>query len=99
MYTVDVPMYFAAGGRIRRRATRYFRSPMAFATPRRAGWSRFRIEDWRWEMLWMSLYFSFGVWISVSLIRAPYPASALGARQARVALHSLTTTGCSADRR
>ena len=32
-----------------------------------------RIEDWRWEMLWMSLYFSFGVWISVSLIRAPYP--------------------------
>ena len=34
-----------------------------------------RIEDWRWEMLWMSLYFSFGVWISVSLIRAPYPPS------------------------
>ena len=34
-----------------------------------------RLEDWRWEMLWMSLYFSFGVWISVSLIRAPYPKS------------------------
>ena len=50
-----------------------------------------RIEDWRWEMLWMSLYFSFGVWISVSLIRAPYPQVDPD--------HSLTTTGYSADRR
>ena len=73
MYTIDVPMYFgrwrsdtAAGSHylpiaegIRDAATRWVVT--------------FRIEDWRWEMLWMSLYFSFGVWISVALIRAPYP--------------------------
>jgi hypothetical protein len=71
--TIDVPMYFgrwradtAAGARylpfiegVRDAATRWVVT--------------MRIEDWRWEMLWMSLYFSFGVWISVSLIRAPYP--------------------------
>jgi hypothetical protein len=27
-----------------------------------------RWEDWRGEMLWMSLYFSVAVWISISLI-------------------------------
>jgi hypothetical protein len=76
LVTIDVPMYFnrwrgdtAAGARylpigagVHDAATRWIVT--------------MRIEDWRWEMLWMSLYFSFGVWISVSLIRAPYPASA-----------------------
>jgi hypothetical protein len=71
--TIDVPMYFnrwrgdTAGG------ARY----LSFAEGVRDAATRWvvtmRIEDWRWEMLWMSLYFSFGVWISVSLIRAPYP--------------------------
>ena len=46
--------------------------PSSYATATR--WVvTMRLPDWRWEMLWMSLYFSFGVWISVSLIRAPYP--------------------------
>ena len=70
--TIDVPMYWSrwrgdtAGG------ARY----LAFAEGIRDAATRWvvtmRIEDWRWEMLWMSLYFSFGVWISVSLVRAPY---------------------------
>jgi hypothetical protein len=73
--TIDVPMYWnrwrgdTAGG------ARY----LSFADGVRDAATRWvvtmRIEDWRWEMLWMSLYFSFGVWISVSLIRAPYPPS------------------------
>jgi len=73
--TIDVPMYFqrwrgdTAGG------ARY----LSFAEGIRDAATRWvvtmRIEDWRWEMLWMSLYFSFGVWISVALIRAPYPPS------------------------
>jgi len=36
-----------------------------------AGASHAPLEDWREEMPWMSLYFSAGVWISLSLIRAP----------------------------
>jgi hypothetical protein len=27
-----------------------------------------RWEDWRGEVVWMTLYFSFGVWVSISLI-------------------------------
>jgi hypothetical protein len=29
-----------------------------------------RWEDWKTEMLWMSLYFSLGVWSSISLVYA-----------------------------
>ena len=29
-----------------------------------------RWEDWRGEVVWMTLYFSFGVWVSISLISA-----------------------------
>jgi hypothetical protein len=75
MFTIDVPMYFARWRADRAAGTRY----LPFADGIRDAATRwlvtFRVEDWRWEMLWMSLYFSFGVWISVSLIRAPYPAS------------------------
>jgi hypothetical protein len=27
-------------------------------------------EDWKSEVTWMTLYFSFGVWVSISLIYA-----------------------------
>ena len=33
----------------------------------------YRWEDWRNEVAWMSLYFSGGVWASISLIYAPAP--------------------------
>ena len=85
MYTVDVPMYFARWRADSAAGTRYLSLAAGFRDAATRWLVTFRIEDWRWEMLWMSLYFSFGVWISVALIRAPYPASALGARQARVA--------------
>ena len=29
------------------------------------------VEDWREEIPWMTLYFSTGVWVSLSLVRAP----------------------------
>jgi hypothetical protein len=71
--TIDVPMYFGRWRGDTAGAARY----LSFADGIRDAATRWvvttRIEDWRWEMLWMSLYFSFGVWISVSLIRAPYP--------------------------
>jgi hypothetical protein len=73
--TIDVPMYFNRWRADSAAGARYF----SFAGGIRDAATRWvvttRIEDWRWEMLWMSLYFSFGVWISVSLIRAPYPRS------------------------
>jgi hypothetical protein len=71
MSTVDVPMYAA---RVRADAA----SGKAFLTvvdgvrdaSRRRIVTR-RWDDWTDEMPWMSLYFSAGVWISLSLIRAP----------------------------
>lgn len=30
-----------------------------------------RWEDWRSEVVWMSLYFSLGVWLSLALVHVP----------------------------
>jgi Na+-translocating ferredoxin:NAD+ oxidoreductase RnfA subunit len=71
MATVDVPMY----------ASRVHADTVAGKTFLSVGeglsdsLSRLvvtrRFEDWREEMPWMSLYFTAGVWISLSLISAP----------------------------
>ena len=96
MFTIDVPMYFARWRSDTAAGSHYL--PLAEESVSAATrWVVTFGSNWRWEMLWMSLYFSFGVWISVALIRAlpacpPYPPSTSW-RQ------SLTTTGNSADRR
>ena len=38
----------------------------------------YRWEDWKTEVLWMTLYFTLGVWSSVSVV---YAALALGAHR------------------
>jgi hypothetical protein len=81
--TIDVPMYFNRWRADTAAGARYFplREGCHDAATR---WIvTMRLEDWRWEMLWMSLYFSFGVWISVALIRAPYPPAAIAPVEAR----------------
>jgi hypothetical protein len=74
--TIDVPMYFNRWRGDTAAGTHYFGLADGFRDAASRWVVTMRIEDWRWEMLWMSLYFSFGVWISVSLIRAPYPPAA-----------------------
>jgi hypothetical protein len=80
MCTVDVPMYALRWRRDTARGARY----LTVAEGARDGWRRKivtrRWPDWREEMPWMSLYFSAGVWISLSLMRVP-----LGARAATAA--------------
>ena len=71
MFLIDVPMYWArwiadeANGR----------SYMSIAHGLRDISERWvvshRWEDWQSELVWMSLYFSVGVWVSISLIHAP----------------------------
>jgi len=77
MFTIDVPMYFGRWRADTAAGTRYLPVGQGLHDAATRWIVTLRIEDWRWEMLWMSLYFSFGVWISVSLIRAPYPPVAL----------------------
>lgn len=71
MFLVDVPMYWSrwiadeAGGR-------HYLSIVQGAHDVSARWvvSR-RWGDWKSEVVWMSLYFSVAVWISMALVHAP----------------------------
>jgi hypothetical protein len=71
MATVDVPMYAA-----RVRADTASGKPYLTVTEGVVDSASRRVvtrswDDWKDEMPWMTLYFSAGVWISLSLIRAP----------------------------
>jgi hypothetical protein len=71
MCAVDVPMYW-----YRHRADELAGRPYLSIEE---GWRdavrrrvvTYRVEDWREEIPWMTLYFSAGVWVSLSLVRAP----------------------------
>ena len=71
MTNVDVPMY-----RARVRADAATGKPFVSVSEGFADAAKTRVltrrwVDWKDEMPWMSLYFSAGVWISLSLVRAP----------------------------
>ena len=51
----------------------------------------FRWDDWKSEVAWMSLYFSVGVWMSISLIHASAPGVPVVDDETRV--HRLHSTG------
>jgi hypothetical protein len=42
-----------------------------------------RWQDWKTEVVWMSLYFSVAVWISIALVHAPGPDIQIAAGQRR----------------
>jgi hypothetical protein len=70
MFLVDVPMYWSrwiadeASGR-------YYMSVAQGARDVSVRWVvSHRWQDWKTEMVWMSLYFSVAVWISIALVHA-----------------------------
>ena len=44
----------------------------------------YRWDDWKTEVVWMSLYFSAAVWISISLVQARIPTPVLAREEARL---------------
>lgn len=98
MFLVDVPMYWSrwladeANGR----------SYMSLAQGLRDVSERWvvshRWEDWQSELLWMSLYFSVGVWTSISLVHAP-PFKPNAPARRGVFLKLATVRGVSGSRR
>ena len=82
MCTVDVPMYALRWRRDAGRGARYL--TRGGGDPRRAARRIVtrRWQDWREEIPWMTLYFSAGVWISISLVRAPLRARTVAAGDA-----------------
>lgn len=98
MFLVDVPMYWSrwladeANGR----------SYLSIAHGLRDVSERWvvshRWEDWQSELVWMSLYFSVGVWTSISLVHAPPFKTKAPARRG-VFLKLATVRGGSGSRR
>jgi hypothetical protein len=71
MVFVDVPMYWARW-RADTEAGRVYLTPLQGLADTAGRWVvSLRWQDWRSEVVRMSLYFSVGVWISLSLIRVP----------------------------
>jgi hypothetical protein len=91
MVFVDVPMYLSRWLADEAVGRHY----MSIADGLRDVSSRWvvshRWEDWKSEMVWMALYFSVAVWISISLIHAPVP-EARGAADERKRLRSSALT-------
>jgi len=81
MALVDVPMYWSRW--IADEATG--RHYMSIAQGVRDVAARrvvsYRWADWKHEIAWMSLYFSVGVWISISLIHVPAPEAFISKRE------------------
>jgi len=66
--TVDIPLYIARWRIGKRTGLRYLRVLEGLkdaVVRRRVTQAR---EDWRKEVLWMSLYFSAAVWVSLGII-------------------------------
>src|SRR5262249_2092228 len=70
MFAVDVPMYWSRWEVDRASGKEYlsFLQGVYDAASRRVVTHRW--EDWRSEVIWMSLYFSVAVWLSIALIQA-----------------------------
>lgn len=76
IFLFDVPMYWARWRADGAAGRRYLSIAEGVADVCRRRIVSYRWEDWKSEMLWMSLYFSLGVWSSISLV---YASLALGA--------------------
>jgi hypothetical protein len=68
MFLVDVPMYWSRWMADLASGRSYLTIAQGAADMFERRVVSHRWEDWRGEMLWMSLYFSVAVWISISLI-------------------------------
>jgi hypothetical protein len=76
IFLLDVPMYWSRWLADRAAGRRYLSIAQGVVDVCRRQVVSHRWEDWKSEMLWMSLYFSLGVWSSISLV---YATIALGA--------------------
>jgi hypothetical protein len=68
MFLVDVPMYWSRWLADQAQGRDYLTLARGAADMFERRVVSHRWEDWRGEMLWMTLYFSVAVWISISLI-------------------------------
>lgn len=70
IFVFDVPMYWSRYRADQASARRYFSIADGVADACRRRIVSYGWKDWKHEIVWMSLYFSFGVWSSISLVYA-----------------------------
>jgi hypothetical protein len=81
MFLVDVPMYWSrwvADGTSGRHYMSIAQGARDVAVRRVVS---YRWEDWKSEVVWMSLYFSVAVWLSIALVHAPVSEARSAARE------------------
>jgi hypothetical protein len=71
MFLVDVPMYWSRWVSDQDAGRLYLSVSQGFRDVSERWIVSHRWEIWRSELVWMSLYFSVGVWVSISLVRTP----------------------------
>ncbi len=71
MFLVDVPMYWSRWVADEVSGRRYLSITQGVADVSGRWVVSHRWEDWRSEVLWMSMYFSVAVWLSIGLIHMP----------------------------
>jgi hypothetical protein len=80
MFTVDVPMYWSRWT-ADEAAGRHYLSLSQGLVDVSTRWVVSRQwQDWHGEMVWMTLYFSTAVWLSIHLVHAPVPGRSMLAR-------------------
>jgi hypothetical protein len=70
MFCLDVPMYWSRWLADHRSGRRYLSIAQGAIDVCRRRVVSYRWTDWKSEVLWMSLYFTLGVWSSISLVYA-----------------------------
>ena len=70
IFIVDVPMYWSRWRSDEALKREYLSLAQGVVDASRCRQVSFRWEDWRSEVTWMTLYFSVGVWVSISLVFA-----------------------------
>jgi hypothetical protein len=82
MFLFDVPMYWARWIAEPAAGQHYLSLAQGLADVANHWVVSYRWDDWKSEVTWMSLYFSTGVWVSISLTQVRVRASALPQRSA-----------------
>ena len=84
MFSFDVPTYAARWSADQAAGKHYLTIAEGLQDVAHRRVVSHRWDDWKTEVVWMSLYFSAAVWISISLIQARIPTTTLAREEAAV---------------
>jgi len=82
MFSFDVPTYAARWAADQAAGKHYLTIAQGLQDVSQRRVVSYRWDDWKSEVIWMSLYFSAAVWISISLVQARIPTTALAREEA-----------------